>query len=183
MVAMARRPERLRHSFGIGLSWCLRSFVLYKIGWSISLLSCPGSHKDSSTKMETIVSVGHVLIYSLIRCALCVAGTCVLVVVILSNSSRQRLLPNVPIVGLDRTKTIKQAREQFRHGSKTMLLEGYRKVFPHVPMFDLDYIILVQRKTVLHSDHHGRATHDSCQLCGGAQECACLASRFSCYIH
>lgn len=35
----------------------------------------------------------------------------------------------MPIAGLDGTKPIKQAREQFRHGSKTMLLEGYRKVF------------------------------------------------------
>ena len=57
------------------------------------------------------------------------AATCMLSIVIFSNAKRQIILPNVPVVGVERDKSIGQAREEFRHGSKNMLLEGYRKVY------------------------------------------------------
>ena len=60
--------------------------------------------------------------------AIIVAVISILSAVSFSNSKRQRILPNVPVVGLGGTKAIRQAREQFRHGSKNILLEGYRKV-------------------------------------------------------
>ena len=150
--------------------------------WLISLLSCLALYADSSTKMEGAVNVSYLPPYPVSYWALSVIVTCVLSAVFFSNSKRQRMLPSVPVVGLDGTKTIRQARQQFRHDSKTMLLEGYRKVFLHVPIFDLDYNFLAQRKSLLCSDEYGGATHDPCQVCGGAQECACLASRFPCYF-
>ncbi len=86
--------------------------------------------------MEDAVNLGYLPLYPVSYWALSVVVTCVLSVVVFSNSKRQRMLPGVPVIGLDGTKTIRQAREQFRHDSKTLLLEGYRKVFLHVPIFD-----------------------------------------------
>lgn len=79
--------------------------------------------------MEDIATVSHLPLYTGSYWALVLAVISILSVVSFGNSKRQRILPNVPIVGLEGTKTIKQAREQFRHASKNMLLEGYRKVF------------------------------------------------------
>ena len=67
--------------------------------------------------------------YSKIYWALLVAATCILSVVFFRNPKRQIILQDVPVVGVERTKSIRQAREEFRHGSKNMLLEGYRKVY------------------------------------------------------
>ena len=78
--------------------------------------------------MEKIEAVSQLLVYNGSYWALLLALITVLSVVSFSNSKRQRILLNVPIVGLDRTKSIRQARESFRNGSKTMLLDGYRKV-------------------------------------------------------
>ena len=61
--------------------------------------------------------------------ALLAAATCILGIVFFRNPKRQILLQNVPVVGVEGTKSIRQAREEFRHGSKNMLLEGYRKVY------------------------------------------------------
>ena len=79
--------------------------------------------------MEKIVAVSHLPVHTGSYLGLLLALIILLSVVSFSNSKRQRILPNVPIVGLDGTRSIRQARESFRHGSKTMLLEGYRKVF------------------------------------------------------
>ena len=79
--------------------------------------------------MEKIVAVSHLPVHTGSYLALLLALIILLSVVSFSNSKRQRILPNVPVVGLDGTRSIRQARESFRHGSKTMLLEGYRKVF------------------------------------------------------
>jgi hypothetical protein len=50
-------------------------------------------------------------------------------VALLSWPKRQKLMPNVPVVGLeDQNADIKDLRLKFRHGSKNVLLEGYRKV-------------------------------------------------------
>jgi hypothetical protein len=46
----------------------------------------------------------------------------------LVRPKNQRLLKDVPIVGLENGADIKDLRIKFRHGSKNMLLEGYRKV-------------------------------------------------------
>ena len=62
-------------------------------------------------------------IYSLI------AVLCISVVAFFRKSGRQRLVPNVPIVGLDEIGNIAKARKRFRHDSKAMLLEGYHQVF------------------------------------------------------
>lgn len=51
------------------------------------------------------------------------------VLFLFSQSKRQKLLPNVPVVGVDGSSKIGEARKRFRHGSKAMLLEGYQKVF------------------------------------------------------
>ena len=61
--------------------------------------------------------------------ALIFATICVLSIVSFSNPKRQTIFQSVPVVGVDRTKGIRQAREEFRHGSKNILLEGYRKVY------------------------------------------------------
>lgn len=53
---------------------------------------------------------------------------CLSILVLFSQPKRQRLLPNVPIVGVDKVVKISEARARFRHGSKDMLLEGYQKV-------------------------------------------------------
>lgn len=62
---------------------------------------------------------------------LCVlfAVLCVPFLALFSHSKRQRILFNVPIIGVDGSRKAREAREQFRHGSKAMLLEGYQKVF------------------------------------------------------
>lgn len=51
------------------------------------------------------------------------------VLVLFSQSKRQKLLPNVLVVGVEGSTKIEEARKRFRHGSKAMLLEGYQKVF------------------------------------------------------
>ena len=79
--------------------------------------------------METIEAASHLLLHTESYWALLLALISILSVASLINSKRQRILPDVPIVGLDGTESIRQARENFRNGSKTMLLEGYRKVF------------------------------------------------------
>ena len=79
--------------------------------------------------METIEAASHLLLHTKSFWALLLALISILSVVSFINSKRQRILPNVPIVGLDGTKSIRQAREIFRNGSKNMLLGGYRKVF------------------------------------------------------
>ena len=78
--------------------------------------------------MEKIEAISHLPVHTGSYGALLLALISILSVVSFSTSKRQRILPNVPIVGLDATRSIRQARESFRHGSKTMLLEGYRKV-------------------------------------------------------
>ena len=100
--------------------------------------------------------------------ALLAAVICILGIIAFINPARQRILQNVPVVGLERTKTLRQAREQFRHGSKNMLLEGYRKVFHFIFNNGFSYIFSVQREAFLCSDQVGRTTHDPCQICGGA---------------
>ena len=50
------------------------------------------------------------------------------ILALFSQSKRQKILPNIPIIGVDSTKQLAQARNRFRHGSKAMLLEGYQKV-------------------------------------------------------
>ena len=79
--------------------------------------------------MEKTVAISHLPVHTGSYWALLLALISIFSVVSLSNSKRQRILANVPIVGLDGTRSIRQARKNFRHGSKTMLLEGYRKVF------------------------------------------------------
>ena len=55
-------------------------------------------------------------------------AVCIISFAFVRDSKRQRILPDVPIVGLAKGETIRQARERFRHDSKKMLLDGYRKV-------------------------------------------------------
>lgn len=45
-----------------------------------------------------------------------------------SRSKQQRIIPDVPVIGVDGTDDLVEARHKFRHGSKSMLLEGYQKV-------------------------------------------------------
>ena len=81
--------------------------------------------------MEETEILKNLPVYSKNYWALLAAATCILSIVFFSfrNPKRQITLQNVPVVGVERTKSIKQAREEFRHGSKNMLLEGYRKVY------------------------------------------------------
>ena len=79
--------------------------------------------------MAKIEAVSQLLAYNGTYWALILALISVLSVVSFNNSKRQRILLNVPIISLDKAKSIRQARKDFRHGSKTMLFEGYRKVF------------------------------------------------------
>lgn len=49
--------------------------------------------------------------------------------VLLPRPKHQRLLKDVPVAGLEEEGVdIKDLRVKFRHGSKNILLEGYRKV-------------------------------------------------------
>ena len=68
---------------------------------------------------------------------LIVIAVCVISFAFVRNSKRQIVLPDVPIVGLDKATTIEQARERFRHGSKQILSEGYRKVFLQLSISNL----------------------------------------------
>ena len=97
--------------------------------WLISVLYYIAFHTDLFTKMEKIEAVSHLLVQTGSYWALFLALISILSIVSFTSSKRQRILPNVPIVGLNETKSIRQARENFRNGSKTMLLDGYRKVF------------------------------------------------------
>ena len=97
--------------------------------WLISVFYYLAFHADISKKMEKIEAVSQLLVQIGSYWALLLALISILSVVSFTSSKRQRILPNVPIVGLDETKSIRQARENFRNGSKTMLLDGYRKVF------------------------------------------------------
>ena len=78
--------------------------------------------------MEKIEAVSRPLVHTGSYWALLLALISIASFVSFSNSKRQRILPNVPIIGLDGTKSVRQARENFRNSSKAMLLEGYRKV-------------------------------------------------------
>jgi hypothetical protein len=50
-------------------------------------------------------------------------------VALLGWPKRQKLMPNIPVVGLeDKNVDIKGLRLQFRHGSRSVLLEGYQKL-------------------------------------------------------
>ena len=118
--------------------------------------------------MENIEDVSHLLILTGLYWALLLALMNYFGILSFGSSKRQRILPNVPIVGLDGSKSIRQARENFRNGSKAMLLEGYREVFFSIPRLDLGSSIVVQRKTILCADENGRATHDPGKVCGGA---------------
>ena len=79
--------------------------------------------------MEETEVLKNLPVYSNNYWALLAAATCILSIVFFRNPKRQIILQNVPVVGVERTKSIRQAREEFRHGSKNMLLEGYRKVY------------------------------------------------------
>ena len=78
--------------------------------------------------METIKAISHLLVHTGSYWALLLALITILTIASFSNSKPQRILPNVPIIGLEGTNSIRQAREKFRNGSKAILLEGYRKV-------------------------------------------------------
>ena len=44
------------------------------------------------------------------------------------RSQRQRYITGVPIIGGPDSRSVKESRNRFVHGSMSMLLEGYQKV-------------------------------------------------------
>ena len=44
------------------------------------------------------------------------------------RGKRQRILPEIPIAGVDGTVKPTEVRDKFRHGSKDILKQGYEKV-------------------------------------------------------
>ena len=99
---------------------------------------------DLSTKMDKAEILTNLPVSSNSYWALLFATICILSIVSFSNPKRQTILQNVPVVGIDGVKSIRQARENFRHGSKNILLEGYRKV--HLLEFILNPARLSQYK-------------------------------------
>lgn len=69
--------------------------------------------------MDTPVSLGRGLVLLLL---------CVFVSAALQLRKQQRIIPGVPIVGVDGKTSVALARKRFIRDSKTMLLEGYQKV-------------------------------------------------------
>ena len=84
---------------------------------------------DLCTEMEETELLKNLPVSSINYWALLAAATCILSIVFFRNQKRQMILQNVPVVGVERNRSIREAREEFRHGSKNMLLEGYRKVY------------------------------------------------------
>lgn len=99
---------------------------------------------------------------------------------------KQRYVPGVPIVGLEESGDIKQARENFCKDAKTMLMEGYRKAC-RLPILMLQVSWAKQRtvqksRPVLCPQPTRRTLDDSSQVRRGAQDSTSAGGGFCRYL-
>ena len=108
--------------------------------------------------------------------ALLLVCICAIAVYIYIANKKAKLLPHVPIVGVEDRKSLASARQRFVYHAQNMISEGYQKVSGHPvrthPSITATECFKEQWRVLLHSKSNGRAFNDSAQVYRRAQELA-----------